>query len=432
MRRACCAGRVMLAIALLLPAAVAVAQAPSLTAGDESSIRQYVHYWADQIRNAPTQDAVAKARQMLIQGYQRDTSAAHQYTYAKQATEALTPLLALPSAGKQINTAMAIIEMPQTPIQDALEALVHHDNPAVRYLGWQGYTRARGALLTEGGTFANRYNESLQNAARQEDSGIVLMVILQAANLSPERPTSIGSDVYARCQQVAFDALQDAWPRICRQVIAGSDVYADTARTGIAALQSLATAYAQDPKRVQQILQMVVDAAYCGAKTYERQMRLVLQTEEKLAELRAQLEAASTPTPAPGPVVPVPPGPATGETTAAPAEDSAVIRENIRKQEKILHDANAEAATVAMLLLECERVLNGITTQQKDYLNEPLRNDRVNALRKEGIEPTIWYRKDEKDYGVLAWVKALESYGVVKPKFEPPATAPTSGPGTTP
>ena len=65
----------------------------------------------------------------------------------------------IPDPMRQVNVALAASKVDQADNQPSFEAMVVHANPAVRYLGWQGYSEARTLVLGLGRRAETMYRD---------------------------------------------------------------------------------------------------------------------------------------------------------------------------------------------------------------------------------------------------------------------------------
>ena len=139
-----------------------------------SQIEQRISYWGELMTEAKGRDAgrdIISARSGLIGDFRAYDAPIYGYAFAREAARILTPVLKDGFANddpdfrlKEVNLAIAISQMSQVPIQEALEEMVVHRNAGVRYIGWRGYRNIRSLLLAQGSNFSQKMFETLQRS----------------------------------------------------------------------------------------------------------------------------------------------------------------------------------------------------------------------------------------------------------------------------
>jgi len=255
-----------------------VALSGGLTEQDQQKINAVLSFWAQRIVEADDPKDIIAARKSLVSGYGRyPTSTYFQYAYAGQAAKILTPILT--EAGKpddnlwslkQVNLAIALSRMSQETIQPALEAMVVHDNPAVRYLGWMGYQAVRTFILSQTPEYAQRMFASLTHAAVEEKEAPVLAAIFSVCNITPIAGASatVSEQVLANARQQAFAVLRTNVRRWCLRVMRSELEVTKAFAKAVIAIQTLSSAM-DDEEVKTQALQMLVDVVYCAAKAFD-------------------------------------------------------------------------------------------------------------------------------------------------------------------
>jgi hypothetical protein len=177
--------------------------------------------------------------------------------------------LELPDDIKQVNAALVLSRMPQVIMQPALEKMVVHRNPAVRYLGWRGYRGVRTLLLAQGPSYRQTMFRSLDAAVARENSPLVIRAIFGVLRI-PAAGAAVPEDVRRKAQEQAFAIFRQIWPNCCRRVLAGNAVMAEVSQEGLAALLNFAPIFRTQKASSEAILQMVVEMTWCSAMAYDQ------------------------------------------------------------------------------------------------------------------------------------------------------------------
>jgi hypothetical protein len=322
-------------------------------------------YFAEKIRTCDEKDAstLAAARNGLLGTFRHSDSTTFQYTVAEIASGLLTPLLDDPSSVKQLTVALAISQMPQVTIQSALEKMVTHPNPGVRYLGWKGYRAAAPRVLVQGAEQGKTMFATLARRAAEETSGPVVAAIWQMLRMDIGNVRPAGGQADPRRQ--ALKILSDTWRVHCVRIMNGDLSTAIVAGKGLdTALEFVASSPAGSPDG-KTGMQLVADLMWSAAKGYGR---------------------------------------------IYDAED-----EKGRESNPVLY-------ALATLLTESEGALNKRfgygALDQRDYIRFVLSDS---TIKKKGLRGSamLYYLNPQppnKQYGVSAWVDELKAkYGIEEP-----------------
>ena len=359
-----------------------------LGSDEVGQIRERLEYFAKIMRNADDGKAeeiseIYEARKGISDTYTTYDSTSFRYTTASLAAEILTPFLDADSELKRVNAALALSAMPQVTIQPALEKMIVHPSPSVRYLGWEGYRSAWVRVVGQGPLPTKTMFASLAKRAEGEDSAHVMGAIWQMlqlrADVPPDPPRGMRPP-----KQLAFDILRKTWRKRCRQIHDGSLPMAKVARKAIAAVIDHATAPGGGKDKTAAICQMLCDMMYASAKAYEADSIAV------------------------------------GDLDNAGDEATA-------KRKKPLGAVGRANAT---LLLRCEMALNGLLgasqAKRKDYIHAVL-TDRRLSRKDRGRRMVFWEDLDTgKRYGAMWWLEDLKKFGVRKPDFEKTGSRPAA------
>ena len=271
---------------LMIRGSVSLAQPPGLDIPDSAVARglgpaqiaqidKQLGYWRNRIIKATDVDQVTKARSGIKKDYRLHMNTAYQYPFAGRAAEILTPLLKdtlRPDDKlmrlKEVNVAVALSEMPQVTIQPALETMVRHKNPAVRYRGWIGYVDTRKLILAQGSNFVPTMLATLRNSAAKETSAPVIGAILEMTDVKPSTGT-VPRAVARDAQRQAFEILRANWSRWCKRLLAREPEMAMMLRKGVKAMETLSRSVAADQAGKGEVLQLLVDLIRYSAQTYD-------------------------------------------------------------------------------------------------------------------------------------------------------------------
>jgi hypothetical protein len=244
-----------------------------LTDRDRNAIEHYIRYWTDFLKGTDKESDVIKARDALAAGYGRYASSnSYQDYYAdaagRIATEPLRNRPARLGQVKEVNVAMFLAEMRRVFAQDALETMVAHANPAVRYFGWSAYRAIRTDILAL--TLPGRkLLASLRNSGAAEQSSMVAEEIFR--NLAAPAATAIPipEQRLMEIRKELLGVFRACWLPWCRQVLGGSSEAAASCRVGVSTLLSFAELVEKDKSAKTSALQMAADLLWCSSKAYQ-------------------------------------------------------------------------------------------------------------------------------------------------------------------
>jgi hypothetical protein len=231
--------------------------------------------WIVAIRDANSDAGAVSARDRLVKEYVAAEARGAGYDFAKQAAAGAAPLLRKGlekdplRAVKEVNLAMALSQMPQVPIQDALEVMVAHGgNPAVRYFGWKGYLAVRVRLLAQGMQPAETALAAAEKASRTETSAPVLEQVFRMLEMDAARPTAVSQEVWDTFRKGAWGALRANWRAWCLRVRAGDEEMAGACERAAAAAASHAALGGLSKDQTKELLQMLVDMAFSAGQAF--------------------------------------------------------------------------------------------------------------------------------------------------------------------
>jgi hypothetical protein len=243
-----------------------------LTQSDIKQVRTHAEYWVAELAAAERAEGVYNAREGILADYNKYGDSLRYKVEFARSTAAVVPttLAALSQndrlkAQKEINFAIVISKMPQLTAISAMDVLVKHANPGVRFLGWQGYKGVRDDAIRGGGAGVKTLQAALQRHAGTEPSPLVAAVIVDVMRLDTR---DLKSKTFQKAFDLNFNTLIVMQKTTCSRLAAGD---ADWARPCIAALPILRDAnefYKPDNKKTAAILQQLINVAQAGAKAY--------------------------------------------------------------------------------------------------------------------------------------------------------------------
>lgn len=269
------------------------------------SIRQRIVYWAGEMDKAQDVGTLVTVRTRLENDYLLYEGRGYRYVFARESAGVFGDKLhAKGELGPfvQINAALALSSMPQASIQPALEKMVVHPNPAIRYLGWQGYAEARTPILAQYDTNRQTFYKSIRAAAGDEESGLVTRALLRAIQMPPVKPPTWTEQVYADSAKASVSAGRVLWPQLCAQARHGSEktTALRSMRDGLTVWRNILAINndkVADKALKSQALQSLVDAMYVAAQLYQvgeatdvsEKLKTVLMSEaEEIANLASE------------------------------------------------------------------------------------------------------------------------------------------------
>lgn len=266
--------------ASMTPPQINIPAAGPLGPGDIAQLTKRMQYWADQIVKATTPADVTAAGLGARNDYRLYTSRDYQYRFAEVAGRVLGPILnnGIPKDDKlrrlkEVNLALILSRIPQVNIMSALKAMVTHSNPAVRYLGWEGFRTVRTQILAQSPQFAQTMLDTLSAAAAKETAAPTVGAIFEMADISSLSSEAIPTSTLQKAQQQMFKLLADNWLTWCRRVMVGEAEMSRSCQKAPAAIKTLAAAQAAGPAAgpasKTKALQMLLDLSYSAAKAYD-------------------------------------------------------------------------------------------------------------------------------------------------------------------
>jgi len=244
-----------------------------LTRSDIAQIKVHVEYWVAELAGAKTAQTVYKAREGFLADYNKyATSIRYQVEFARGTAATVPPAVGKLNRNDQlislkgINFAIVVSEMAQLTSIPALDALVRHENPGVRFLAWRGYRGVRDQAIRKGKEDAETLFAALRRHAATEPSPLVAAVIVDILYIEK---AALTADAFKKAFDLNFNTLVGMLKTCCDRLAGGGG---DWARSSIAALPILLSAdgfYQPDKKKATLILQQLVNIAQAAAKAYD-------------------------------------------------------------------------------------------------------------------------------------------------------------------
>ena len=277
--------RWLAALAMLIPvfalAGLSAAQTPEINIppsamsaplGEEHRqvIRAYLQDWASQMKSATSTEQVTQLRRQLAEAFNQYNNPNYRLAFAQLASQELPGLLTeMKEPLKQINLAIALSQMSQVGIQPALDKMVSHPNPAVRFFGWQGYRNIRMLVLAQGPSFIKDMYQAIDTAAAKEQSDCVLRALYPMLAYWGPRESYVNSAAYAEASGRSLDLFAQVWKRQGESVERGEIPAIRSVQVGLRELKAVARARENDPAGQLPVLQMVVSTMQAAAKGYQ-------------------------------------------------------------------------------------------------------------------------------------------------------------------
>lgn len=270
----------VLLTAMLFPA-VATAQprldfsCDQIAAGPlPSQIRQqvdeFVSHWCGVMAQTDTDAEVVEARNRLVEGFGKcPDSAQYQTAYATAVVDSIRPSLASEDLLRQVNAALVVANTRNMRVRPVLDEMVRHNNPAVRYLGWQGYQRVRTLVLAQGQGYSRPMFESLSERIATETTPFVTRRLLEMLYLPPVRPQVVSEGDYSWARRQAMEAMLKGWSEQCRRILLGEPEMPDAMRPGVWAISTFHRATGSDRDAQSKLVQALVDVMYCASRAYD-------------------------------------------------------------------------------------------------------------------------------------------------------------------
>jgi hypothetical protein len=133
--------------------------------------------------------------------------------------------------------------------------------------------------------------ESLRRQAAKETSPPVVAEIFRMLQMPPVAPIGVSQQAFMQFQQTTYEILKSksVWENRCLEVMAGSAGMADACRRAVAATERFSIIFPNDPAKKKELLQMVLDMAWCSAKAYGNSLEAVKEESARVREANGPL-----------------------------------------------------------------------------------------------------------------------------------------------
>ncbi len=387
---------VVLAVCVTASAAEPVIDIPdnaaqnALLDSHRKQIDEYVAYQIDKMASGLTREAVIKARGKLTGKYvSKGRAPEYMSAFAKSVSIHGKDMLAKLASGdalkalKEVNLAIIAKRMHQVPLQPLAVAMVSHKNPAVRMYGWQAYALMRTEVLAAGDPAVGLMYGALSNAMAKEQAPFVVAEMLKMFRLArdPADTSVISVEAYRQGQAKLFDILSKNWVGVCRRVIKADGAVVEGAGNGVVAITLLKGAL-KDHVDDKTAIQLVANVTWSAGKAYDLALRV-----------RAAAEAVDL---------------ASENAEQLAAKAGVKAKDLVSKVQQSKYAVSA----ARLLLTECEKALNSLTTSNERHIRKPLG-------KSSSKDPAAGVR-----LGVLAWIDQLvDDNGIKRPEEVVPAKA---------
>jgi hypothetical protein len=256
-------------------------------------ITDRLDWWKRLMLSARNSEEIIEARDSLLQDFTLYTNVNYRQKFADMATERMLGLVTgegIPAEDelkrlKVINMAMAFSRMHYPSAMPALTAMVAGDNAAVRYFGWQAMLQGRPTILRAGQQYVGDFQTALADALVAEESGEVLKLIYQAADMDDKQVADVEDPIKEKLRQTAMTGLSKSWDTRRLQVMNSHPEILQAMEQAVVLLESLG----RQPVHKIEALQRVVDLANSVAKQYDQKLQQFDTSAEYMVALEVLL-----------------------------------------------------------------------------------------------------------------------------------------------
>jgi hypothetical protein len=243
-----------------------------LTETDVAQIKLHVEYWLSEIAGAKSAGHIYAAREGLVADYNKFASSDPYKMEFARTTGGLieATLLKLDTNDrlvslKEMNIAISVSEMSQLKTVAALDILIAHRNPGVRFLGWRGYRAIRDDAIRAGKASSEPIFTALEKHAAGVSSPLVAGVMVDIMSIDK---SALLTSAFRKAFDRNFKALLVLLKPCYARLAAGDARWAAPCYAAISMLINASEFYKPDPKMARTILQQLVNMAQAGAKAY--------------------------------------------------------------------------------------------------------------------------------------------------------------------
>jgi hypothetical protein len=242
-----------------------------LTKDDVDQIRSHVKYWTNQLASAKTPGDIYQAQEGFTEDYEKyNKSIRYQSVFARNTATIIRPVMEKLSPNdklisvKEINFALILSKMPQLGTIGAIDAMVAHKNPGVRFLGWKGYLGIRDQAIRSRKE-AKILFAALKKHAGTEPNPLVASAIVDVLNI---KKALLTSKPFTKAFDENFKTLIGVLKNCSDRLASGDSSWARPCVAAIPILQTAAEVYKPAKDKNTLIIQQMINIAQAAAKAF--------------------------------------------------------------------------------------------------------------------------------------------------------------------
>jgi len=224
---------------------------------------------AEAMAQADNDEKVLAAREKIKAIYDLYEGYHYQSTVTELSARHLVKILDMEDPLKQVNAALVLSQMRWVTVQPALEAMVSHDNPAVRYLGWRGYLLVRLWVIAQPREFSEMMFASLERTAMAETQKPVIAAVIKMLSIEPKSLPFVSEEDFLWARTRALEILQEAWPRYCLLVREGNAELAEMCRRAMFAIRTIPAPRSKKSEQAP-VVQLILDMMDASADAFSQ------------------------------------------------------------------------------------------------------------------------------------------------------------------
>ncbi|MDP7290266.1 MAG: hypothetical protein QGH94_19950 [Phycisphaerae bacterium] len=244
-----------------------------LSPSDVKQVQAHAEYWVSELTTAKRAGGIYTAREGLMADYNKygDSSIRFKVEFARSVAAIVPATMGkLTKADrlkpqKEVNFALAISKMTQLTAISALDTMVTHSNPGVRFLAWRGFRAIRNDAIRAGGPGIKTLSAALAKQAGAEPNPLVADAIVDVLYI---KKSEWASNAFKKTFDSNFKTLVVMQKTSCSRLAVGDADWTRPCITAIPMLKDASDFYKPDSKAATLILQQLLDIAYAGAKAY--------------------------------------------------------------------------------------------------------------------------------------------------------------------
>ncbi|MCP4374879.1 MAG: hypothetical protein GY794_01660 [bacterium] len=237
---------------------------------DIKQIRTRIEYWTKQLASADTSSDVYSAQKGFLDDYENYDSIRYKTVFARTTAKIVLPVMEKLNPSdklislKEINFAIILSRIPQLGTIDAINVMVGHKNPGVRFLAWKGYRGIRDQAIRSRKE-AQILFTALKKHAAIESNPLVASVIIDVLNIKKEL---LSAKPFSKAFDGNFNALIELLKNSCDRLASGDSAWARPCITAIPMLQTAAEFYKPAKDKNTLVIQQLINIAQAGAKAF--------------------------------------------------------------------------------------------------------------------------------------------------------------------